>query len=86
MLYQHISFDKHFLRKFLPGVPLSLKARGERTWAEKIRFSIQKQAFHNNFHLQNIFEGFIFLPLNSENKFWNLDIYSKMESLYSEQL
>lgn len=79
MLYQHISFDKHFLRKFLPGVPSSLMARGERTWAEKIRFSIQKQTFHNNFHLQRCLRGlFSFLWIvktNSEtSKFtakWN---------------
>lgn len=29
-------------------------------------------------------EGFIFIPLNSENKFQNLEIYSKTESLSSE--
>lgn len=68
MLYQHISFDKHFLRKFLPGVPLSLTARGERTWAEKIRFYIQKQTFHNNFHLQKCLRGlFSFLWIVKTN-------------------
>lgn len=86
MLYQHISFDKHFLRKFLPGVPLSLMARGKRTWAEKIKFLVQKQTFHNNFHLQKCLKGlFSFLWIvktNSEtSKFtakWNLVLWAAL--------
>ena len=67
-MYQRISFDKHFLRKIFAWGSLVTYGQRRKNLSWKDQILVQKQTFHNNFHLQKCLKGlFSFLWIVKTN-------------------